>query len=258
MADFVSVLIVAVLLLIGLLIVFGGASIFLPSGYGGNAQPSKTIVLGQNLAVMYMEGQNNVTSLKGEVSQGVFGNEKQKTEFAVDNYKDVSEGIIKLKVLNSNYYGAFIININGQLVYQGVPEIGEKTITFDGSVLKSDNEIGIEAESSGWKLWAPNIYLFNADLSVNYIGKTTQSLSFDLTSSEMKNINRARLLVFGTRNGPGDLLVKINGMEVFSGLTPIYTDFSTDNLKVGNNVLDLSTEKNTAYNLTTVQLVLFF
>lgn len=256
MPDFVPVLIAAVLMLIALLIVFGG-SMLIPTGPGGRAT-SKTIVLGQDLVVMYVEGQKNVASLQGEVSQGLFGNTEQKTDFTVDNYKDASEGVIKLRTWNSNYYGDFIIKINDKEVYRGVPAIGEQSIIFDGSILKANNAVEVEAESSGWKIWAPTIYIFNADLSVNYLGKKTQSLSFDITSTEAKNINRARLLVFGARNGPGNLVAILNGREIFSGFTTVYTDFAIDNLKAGNNTLDLSTEKNTIYNISSVQIVLFF
>jgi hypothetical protein len=258
MPDFVPVLIGAVLLLIVLLIAFGGSMLFSPLKPGGSAVSSRTVVLGQDLIVMYVEGQKDITSLKGEVSNGLFGNTNQKTEFEVPNYNDASEGVIKLKTWNSNYYGSFIIRINGNEVYSGVPEIGERTIVFDGNVFKSSNVIEAEAESSGWKIWSPTVYIFDADLTVNYIGKKTQSLSFDLSNKEITNINRARLLVFGTREGPGNLLVKMNGREIYSGFTTVYTDFAIDTLKAGNNTLDLSTEKNTRYNLTSVQVVLFF
>ena len=259
MPDFVPVLVAAVLLLIVLLVAFGGSLLFTPTGQGGQASRSRTIDFGRDMVVMYTEGQKNITSLKGEVSQGLFGDTEQKTEFSVDDYRDATEGVIKLQIWNSNYYGNFIIKINDQEVYNGAPEIGDKTIVFDGSILKSINTIEVEAESSGWKFWAPTVYIFDASLTVNYIGKKAQSLSFQLSEKEIANLNRARLLVFGTREfGTGDLNVKINGREIYSGLTTIYTDFAVDALKVGNNTLDLSTEKNTRYNIASAQIVLFF
>ena len=66
MPDFVPILIAAVLMLIALLIVFGG-SMLIPTSPSGRAT-SKTIVLGQDLVVMYVEGQSNVTNLQGQVS----------------------------------------------------------------------------------------------------------------------------------------------------------------------------------------------
>jgi hypothetical protein len=259
MPDFVPVLVAAVLSLIVLLLVFGGSMFFSPvSRQGGIKSSSKTIVLGEDLVVMYVEGQENLTSFGGEVTQGLFGNSEKKINFDVDNSKDASEGIIKLRLWNSNYYGNLFVNVNGEEVYRGAPQIGEKTIIFDGDILKDTNTIEVQAESSGWKIWAPTVYIFNADLSVNYLGRKTQSLSFDLTNLEITNVNRARLLVFGTRDGSGNLNARLNGREIFSGLTTVYTDFGIDTLRVGNNTLELSTEKNTRYNITSVQLVLFF
>jgi hypothetical protein len=258
MSDFVPILIAAVLSLIVLLLAFGGSMLFSPTRPGGTLLSSKTVVLGQDLVVMYVEGQKNITSLEGEVSQGLFGNTKQKSEFEVDNYRDASEGVIKLGIKDSNYYGNFLISINDKEVYNGAPKIGESTIVFDGSNFKASNTVEVEAESSGWKIWAPTIYTFDANLSVNYLGKKTQSLSFDLTNLEITNVNRARLLVFGTREGTGNLVAKLNGREIYSGFTTVYTDFAVDALKVGNNTLDLSTEQNTRYNITSVQIILFF
>jgi hypothetical protein len=257
MPDFVPVLVAAVLSLVVLLVAFGG-SMFIPTGAGGHKESSKTIILGQNLVVMYIEGQKNVTSLGGEASQGIFGSSDQETGFTIDDYKDVSEGVIKLRTWNSNYYGNLFINVNGNQVFNGVPAIGEQTIIFDSSILRPNNTLQVQAESSGWKMWAPNVYIFNASLSVNYIGRTTQSLKFDLNSAESKGASRARLLVFGTRTGPGNLVATLNGNQIFSGFTTVYTDFAIDNLKEGQNTLDLSTEKNTIYNITSVQIVVFY
>jgi len=258
MPDFVPVLIVAVLLLIVLLVVFGGSIFFVPGGAGGKAVSSRTVVLGQDFVVKYSEGQSNITSFGWEVSQGLFGNSDKKIEFAVDNYRDASEGVLKLKTWNSNYYGNFIIKINDQDIYRGVPDIGDRTIVFDGSVFKASNSIEVEAESSGWKIWAPTVYIFDASLSVNYIGRITQNFSFSLNEREIANVDRARLLIFGTRKGIGDLHVKVNGREIFSGITTVYTDFGIDSLKVGNNFVELTTETDTMYNISSAQIVLFF
>jgi hypothetical protein len=259
MPDFVPVLVAAVLSLIVLLLVFGGSMFISPGGVRGvGRESSKTFVLGEDLVVKYVEGQGNITSLGGEVSQGLFGNSEQKTDFDIDNYRDVSEGIIKFRIWNSNYYGNLLAYVNGQEVYRGAPQIGEKTVVFDGDLLKPSNTLEVEAESSGWKIWAPDVYIFDSNLSVDYLGKMTQSLSFDLTNAEVTNAQRVRLLIFGTREGNGNLNVRLNGRDIFSGLTTIYTDFGIDTLKSGNNTLEISTEKNTIYNITSVQVVVFF
>ena len=258
MPDFISVLVVAVLSLIILLIAFGGSTLFAPYKNGSRSS-SRTVDIGKNFVVMYVQGQSNITHLGGQSSQGVFDSMSQKTSFPLSNYMDATEGTIKLKVWNSNYYGNLFVYINGQQVYRGAPQTGDNFIGFDGGVFKANNTIEVDAENSGWKIWAPTVYIFDADISASFIGKQTHTFSFDMSSSEAANVNRARLLVFGSRSkGTGPMDVMLNGVEIFSGLTPIYTDFAIDGLKAGNNTLELSTEQNTIYNITSAQIVLFF
>jgi len=257
MPDFVPVLIAAVLLLIVLIMAFGGG--FISPRQGTGLKTSRTIFLGEDFSVTYSAGEKNVASLKGEVSRGVLSGAGDKTiDFSVSNIEDISEGVIKLKIWNVNHYGNLIISINGKEIYKGFPNIGEKTISFSSNILESSNTIEVKAETSGWRFWAPTTYIFDLDVFVSYSGKKTKSFNFDVSESEFAKTNRARLLVFGTREGRGNLNVRLNGIEIYSGLTTVYTDFSADALKIGKNTLDLSTEPNTTYNISSAQIVLFF
>lgn len=256
MPDFVPVLIAAVLSLIVLLIAFGGSWVVSPQ----KTKPlsgSRTIFLGQDFVVAYLEGEKNIASLSGEVSNGLFSISNKNTEFNIETLGDISEGMIKLRILDSNYYGSLITYVNGQEVYRSVP-VGEKTITVDKSILKYDNTLEIKAESSGWKIWAPTVYKIDADFFVNYLGKKTQSFTFDLKDLDIMNTNSARLVIFGNREGSGNINARINGVEIYSGTTTAYQDFSADILKTGNNTLDLSTELNTKYDISSLQIILFF
>jgi len=255
MPDFVPVLIAAVLSLIVLLIAFGGGFISQP----GELRASRTIFLGQDFTITYSAGEKSVASLGGEVSRGVFSGIGDKTiDFQVPNTADISECVIKLKIWNTNHYGNLIISINGKEIYRGFPNIGEKTISFGKDILEGSNTLEVEAENSGWRFWAPTVYIFDMNVNVNYLGRKTRSFTFDISENELTNTNRARLLIFGTREGRGNLNVRLNGVEIYSGLTTVYTDFAVDALEIGNNTLDLSTEPDTTYNISSAQIVLFF
>jgi len=256
MPDFVPILIAAVLLLIVLLIAFGGGWLVSPQK-GEKLSGSRTIFLGQDFVVAYLEGEKNIASLSGEVSNGIFSVSNKNVDFNIETLGDVSEGLIKLRVLDSNYYGNLMMYLNGKEVYSGIP-VGEKTIAVDKSILSQSNTLEVRAESSGWKIWAPTVYKIDADFFVNYLGKKTQSFTFDLTDTDIMNINNARLVMFGNKEGSGNIDASINGVEIYSGYVTAYQDFSTDLLKVGNNTLDLSTELNTKYDISSLQLILFF
>jgi hypothetical protein len=257
MPDFIPVLIAAILGLIVLMLIFAGGFGFFVAG-GQISQSSRTITLGEDFTISYTVGEETVSTFGGEVSNGLFSYSEQRSEFDIENVGDVTEGTIKLKTWNSNYYGNLMIYINDKEVYRGAPNIGDKTISFDGSILDSSNTIKVVAETSGWKMWAPTIYIFDADVSVSYESRKSHTSEFELTRMEVNSLNRARLLIFGTRKGDGDLEARINGVEIFSGKTPIYIDFAIDRVQEGINIVDLSAGTNTNYNISSAQIVLFF
>lgn len=253
MPDFVPVLVGAVLILIVLMISFFGIT---PTSRGIAA--TRTVLLGENFSVAYTVGEEYITDLEGTVSRGLFSGKDEIIDFDVPNVEDASEGLINLNIKDSNHYGSLMILVNGQEVYRGFPKKGEILISFNGNILNSRNTLEVIAESSGWKIWAPTVYIFDLSLSVNYLGKKTKSFVFDLTNLEIINMNRARLLIFGEREGTGNLIVKVNDREIYNGLTNVYIDLPIDILLVGNNTIDLSAGVNTRYDISSAEIVFFF
>ena len=256
MHDFVPVLVAAVLGLIVLIVIFSGSFGF--GGIGTISESSRTVNLGEDFTVSYEVGQRDIMKWGGEVNSGLFSNLEEREEFEIENVGDVSEGFMDMKIWNSNYYGNLLIYVNNEEVYAGAPLAGDKTISFNSSVLKSNNILDVRAENSGWKLWAPTVYILDLDLYVGLESRKTQDFEFELSGMEVESLNRARLLIFGSRSGAGDLTVNLNDNQIFEGKTPIYTDFAIDNFKAGMNTLDLSAGPNTAYNITSAQIVLFY
>jgi len=254
MPDFVPVLVGAVLILIVLMISFFGIT---PPPSRGIAA-TRTVLLGENFSVTYTVGEEDITSLSGTVSRGLLSGRDEIIDFNVPTAEDASEGLINLNIKDSNHYGNLIIRVNEKEVYKGFPKTGETLISFNGNILENRNTLEIISESSGWKIWAPTVYTFDLSLSVNYLGKKTKSFIFDLTDLEIMNMNRARLLIFGERDGTGNLAVKINNREIYNGLTNVYTDFPVDILIAGNNTIDLSAGVNTRYDISSAEIVFFF
>jgi hypothetical protein len=254
MPDFIPILTAAILSLIILIIVFGGW-IFYPGHVF--KEGSRTILLGENFEVIYTIGEEVVANLEGRTSRDFFSGEDKRVEFNVDKYTDVSEATIRLKTLDSNYYGNLIIALNGEEVYRGAP-LGDKMITFDPAILERGNFLDVKAENSGWRLWAPTVYDFSLDMDVIYEGKKTQTFEFELSNEEVINAEYARFLIFGKREGTGHLIVSVNGEEVFSGYTTVQNNFAVDELKAGINKVELFTEPNTKYDITSAKVILFF
>ena len=231
----------------------------MPSGtYPYRYIPSDRTIEFNYFEVSYTAGEENVGYLGGEVSNGVFATEEKRTGFNVKNPDEASGALIDLKVWNTNYYGKIIISINGQEFYRDYPPFGEKLIGFDSSILKENNILEVNAESSGWKIWAPTVYAFDLDVKIDYLARKTKTFTFDLTDLETEYMENARIVVFGERDGTGNLDVRINGIKVYSGVTTIYKDFPLSVLKTGNNTIDFSTEPNTRYDISSAQVIIFF
>ncbi len=256
MPDFIPTLIVGVSILVVLLIVFGG--IFGPSPFPGRLTSSKTIDLGKDFTVSYTTGTADVVSTSGEIARGLFAGQDKGIAFDISNPSDATEGILKLNVKNTNLYGSMIIRLNGNEIYRGFPRIGNHSIRFGGRNFTGSNVLDFIAESSGWRIWAPTVYTFDSSVTVDYIGKQSQTFNFNITNLELTNTARARIVVFADRQGINDFIVRINDVEIFRGLTNVFTDFPVDVLKEGTNTVEMSAEPNTTYRVSNAQIILFF
>jgi len=260
MPDFLPVLIIAIVCLIGLLLVFGGGDlIFRPSErYPYRYLPADRTIEFNYFDVSYMPGEEHAGYVGGEISNGIFVTKEKRVGFKVSRPEEVSEALINLKIWNTNYYGKIIILINGQEVYRDHPPVGEKLIGFDTDILKENNVLEVKAESSGWKIWAPTVYAFDLDVNVDYLAKKTKSFTFELTDIETEYMEKARIVVFAEREGTGNLDIRINGVKVYSGITTVYKDFPVSVLNTGDNTIEFSTEANTKYDISSAQIIIFF
>lgn len=261
MPEFVQVVAVAIVAFILLLLAFNSSFDFgsiSDSGNSGNRYvPDRTIEF-NNFQVYYTASEDKVGHLEGEVSAGVFSSIDKRAGFEVENPNLASEAVVVLNTIDTNYYGKIIVLVNGKQVYADYAPAGEIAISFDSSILRASNVVQVVAESSGWRIWAPTVYRFTMDVVVNYYGRKSMDYVFNITDAEMYRLQRARINVFGDRDGAGNLNININGVKIFSGITTVYKDFATSILREGNNTIDFSTEPNTKYDITSAQIILFF
>jgi hypothetical protein len=259
MPDFIPVLVVAVILFTILLIIFGGnfiSFVSTPSRFN-NLPPDETINFG-SFETYYTASEVNAANANGEASNGVFQKNDDRIGFIAMNPDKVSEGLIDLKVSDTNFYGRMIISINGKEIYSDYPAVGETLISFDSSILQENNILEIKAESSGWRIWAPTVYDFSLNVKLDYTGRRSKSFIFELSSLETQYMTKARVIAFGNRTGVGNLNVVINGVVVANSATTLYQDFPTSDLRTGNNTIEFSAEPNTTYDISSSQLILFF
>lgn len=257
MPDFLPVLLIAIILFVVLLIVFGGGIISPLSEHRYGLPPDETIDFGR-FEVSYTASEINAANTSGELSNGLFYKNDERIGFIAANPGEVTEGLVDLKISDSNFYGRMVISINGKEIYSDYPPVGEVLIGFDPGILQENNVLEAKAESSGWRIWAPTIYSYNMGVKLDYSGRRDRFFNFELNDQEIRYMTNARVIAFGNRTGAGKLNVVVNGLVVASGVTTLYQDFAPSVLKSGNNTIGFSAEPNTAYDISSAQLTLFF
>ncbi|MFQ6021069.1 MAG: hypothetical protein ACE5J4_03610 [Candidatus Aenigmatarchaeota archaeon] len=258
MPEFIPILITALVIMIVLLMVFGGVMVSVPSPE--KLPESRVILIGSDFSITYEIGDRRLSNLNGTVSKGIISGIDKSVAFDVPDLEDVKQGFVRFKINDTNLYGKLLFYINDKEVYADYPRKGiEYSFSFDPDILNSENNVwDVKAESSGWKIWAPTIYNFNANLFVSYLGKKTHDLIFDLNETEVENFKRAKLVMFGSRSGSGKIIVKLNGIEIYKGYMDVDQEFPESILKSGENRIHISSEADSKYDIDTAEIFLYF
>lgn len=249
MVEFIPVLAAATILLVFLFLLFGGG----PTG----AETSETVrfVAGENFIVSYTGDSEHVTSLSGNVSKGLTGGSDKRISFQLNRPADIASGELSLYVDRTNLYGPMEISLNGKQIYSNYPEEGVHSIFIDGSLFQSENTIDVESGGSGWRFWAPAIYEFSANLSVNHLGIISKTYDFEISASDLSHSEEATLVINGLRRYGGRLIVNLNGVEIYKGTTNVFQDVPMKLLKE-ENTLEILPEANTRYDIESAEIVL--
>lgn len=254
MPEFIPTLIAALLLLTGLLLVFGGYLVTGPSQPSISSR-SEIILLGQDFTVSYGKGEENIGNITGKVSRGLISEIDKSISFDVSRVSDVTAGRITFKILDTNLYGKLEIFVNGNNIYSDYPRIGEHSIDFGKILLKAkDNVIEIRTSSSGWRFWAPSIYEIESYIYLDYGGYKPRVFYFDLNETD---INRAVLSIDASGTGRR-LGTHINDYGIYLGYGDAYDDISINVFRYGSNKVEFFTESNSYYEVKKAELMIWY
>jgi len=168
-------------------------------------------------------------------------------------------------VADMNKYGKLQIYYNGRIVYDNLTTKGNYRIQITAP--EATNTIEIKATSSAEKFWAPTTYILNdIKLIVSRYGEQEYVVPFTVYDYEAVGWSTGRLM-FGVDDATiaGDLVVNINGQEIYrdrpiSRSTIHQKDFTREKAQIhaGENTLRFKTEKDAKYDLSNVELLMFF
>ena len=259
MVDFIPVLIAAVLLFAVLMLAFGDWIMTSPSYqyvYNGSAiNYTSTVRLGEDFNISSGRGPTQVTYMTGIVSQGILSSLKKQYSFDAETVSALSGARLDLEVTNTNLYGPLVIKMNGNTVYSNYTRIGSHTIYLPKEYLEPKNYIEITAGSSGWRLWAPTVYIFRANTSIDYFGDMKREFKFSMSESQYDTILDAKLVANLTEyEGKGRPIYTVNDYEVYRG-TNRDIDMPPEILVQGENKVTVSSESGAYFSMGTLDAV---
>lgn len=283
MSDFLPVLALGMILLAVMFLLFGGLQIgpaaprARAGGFGeevpappqvsgliGYPQEAvRTITLANDFSVSFESGEKSVAKMSNSsVENGVFGKIGRQASFDAAGHENIMSAKVRMNITDTNLYGFLAVSLNGEEIFNNYSLIGRLDIPINTSKLKpANNIISIESTDSSWKIWAPSVYLFDADVLINYYSLKSKSFDF-VTDSGIKAITNARFVaVVSKKAGSGNLIASINGKEIYRGNNSRLAigDFSASDVSLGAaNTLELMAEKDTTYDISSAEVLLFY
>ncbi len=206
------------------------------------------------------------------VARGVLTLQEHELNFQADaaEFDALSKGTLSFHIVDTNHYGALLVSLNDKVVWSGMPDVND-IVQIDMAPFRSlfrdgRNTIQIGATSSGWRIWAPTVYVLDdMQLSERAYEKATQTFEFDLTSDEVANWEVGRAVFkIDSADASDDLIIRVNDAIVFRGRpSPKQISYTIDfssviaDIQPGTNTLSLEAGKSASYEIRELEIIVF-
>lgn len=165
----------------------------------------------------------------------LFGEDKIRYDLSKTNLQDVT---IRFRVNSTNYLGRLIIRVNDTLLEARPFDPGQYTIQVPAELISDHMVIEIAAESSAWRIWAPNIYVLD-DVTITFTSYFSESSQFKFyLGEEYFNHEFSKVDIVLSEN-VGTLLVDVNGRNIWA--SPVADEQSIviekSDLRLGDNII---------------------
>ena len=231
------------------------------------AEAYRSFKLG-DFSVSYFSGREILASKSDfEVVKGYFADYPSTLVASVDEemLSILKSGFISLAIEEANSAGNLAIKFNDEIVFNEKTGAGEIKIPIEKEKIKSSNVIKLEAGLPGWKFWMNTVYKIKSlEFGINYEGINFKQSTFSLKQEEIDNFKWGKVIFqLKNRTGEGNLIIKINGEEVYRGVPEVSVGglfgvyFSEIPLNKTNEIL-FSTEKASTYELGRVTLTIAY
>lgn len=224
---------------------FTGIRTFSFSFDSGNLREGQTLHLG------------NRTVLSG----ALFGEKAIAYRFDIQNPSSVD---ISFRVVKSNELEPLIIQVNGRTVESRIYEPGDYTVHAGSEFFGSDSEAGdgvlvsISAASSGWQIWAPNLYELH-NVRIDAQGFTEKATNFVFKLDEEVRTFTFGKLDLALQKNIGLLNITLNFNRIYSAppTSAVSVAFTKADIRQGDNVVGIVAGKDSEFRGTAVLTVYF-
>lgn len=217
-----------------------------------------------DFSVSYQVGSEALSERRNiEIRKGVWEDKHENMGGEISKDMDlVTGGFILIQVLDTNSEGNLVIKINEQIVFDQKTTPGKIEIPVEKSFLVNYNIIEMSTTGPGWKFWTSSYYIIDKiEFSVNFFGNLERQEAFTVYENELENFKSGLVSFYvdGVEGG-GDLIIEINGYQIFKGRPT--TSFSKSfglfdvGLVKGVNTITFSTEQGTSYDIDDVNIVI--
>ncbi len=214
--------------------------------------------------VSYITAEKSFIELESlAVESGLFSTNEYTRVFELtqDELNKMTTAALSGKADDTNLYGKLIVGLNGEEIYSGLLNPGESfEVSLNKTLFAERNEFLVTAESSGWRIWAPTVYrLESVKLESDFMGEVSQCFDFHV-KEEQTPVNLGRIILnFDEINGPGRLLVRVNGELVFNATPNIIQWIEFSNIvKEGKNTVEMVSEKDTEFTVRDAKVIIFW
>jgi hypothetical protein len=217
----------------------------------------KTIYLG-DITISKKEFEKKETiANEVEVSNGLFYGERDfKIKYEVENeiLNNLVDAELSYYIKDTNNYGDLEVKFNNITLDYGKLIAGKYRYKVNPN---NENIIEFKTTSSGWKIWAPSMYLIsNLSMNLKYVTKEYPSYKFYVSNFIHKNLYKSEIL-FNFVSAEDKILIILNNETIYEGIPKVKVNsIEFFNLKEGyNNILFIS---NATAKLENVRVRLYY
>ncbi|MBI4164059.1 MAG: hypothetical protein HY512_04305 [Candidatus Aenigmarchaeota archaeon] len=279
MDEFIIVLIIAFVLLIGMGIFFNLGPTTAPPpepiikdvsidkfslgtiGYSGSSVSSSYSIEPFVAGAMQTETAKTVTEF--DVSAHIiFGGTPQSFTITTDPevLRSIEASTIEFDIEDTNKYGNLVVKWNGEELLNKELDKGRQKLRVEREKVKDVNTLEFTTAGS-WRFWANTIYKIK-DLRIDHEYGQSKVSQFALSQRELETLDKIEVTFSGSVVTPGKLLVKANGFVVFEknyvgGSERFSFNHQTLPLSVGNNALSFVAQGGGLFNVDSSRVEVF-